>query len=416
MSYPTVEIVSQGEEVLTGQIVDTNAAWLSEKLTSMGFKLTRHITVGDRLDDLMAVFTESSKRADVCICTGGLGPTSDDLTSQAVSSAFQRPLVEDAIALRQIQQYFAQRQQQMPEANRKQALLPDGAVRLDNDWGTAPGFALNVNQCYLFCVPGVPYEMRQLFNHRIVSMLEQSFTLQPFQLVVMRTVNIGESDIQQRIQHIEIPDSVTLSYRAGLWENQTKLLFSPQYPTQQINKLVDQCAKAIGNAVFSIDGIGLAGGSLVDVIARLLTQRSSTLSLLETISAGQLTARCCADWVSQSMMINRVDQLTTLYAVRSDQFHHVDGLSEAAISIAKQLCENSQSDYSLVQLWTISAGLKDLDNALVPVVTVIADSCGKTAIREDNLFGPLKKRQVRASVIALDCLRQFLLDDAVRIS
>ncbi|HFD11179.1 MAG TPA: competence/damage-inducible protein A, partial [Crenotrichaceae bacterium] len=182
------EIISQGEEVITGQIVDTNAAWLSERLTRLGFQITRHITVGDRLDDLITTFVEVTKRADVCICTGGLGPTSDDLTSQAVATAFNRPLHEDKIALQKIQQYFTQRQKTMAVINRKQALMPEGARRLDNHWGTAPGFVLRENDCQLFCVPGVPYEMRQLFEHQIEPLLIVDYEQQASQLVTIRTV------------------------------------------------------------------------------------------------------------------------------------------------------------------------------------------------------------------------------------
>jgi Predicted nucleotide-utilizing enzyme related to molybdopterin-biosynthesis enzyme MoeA len=106
---PTLEIFSQGEEVVTGQIVDTNAAWLSEQVVAMGFTVTRHTAVGDKLDDLIALLREISVRADCCICTGGLGPTSDDLTAEAVAKAFGLPLEFDAVAFEQIKRFYAQK-------------------------------------------------------------------------------------------------------------------------------------------------------------------------------------------------------------------------------------------------------------------------------------------------------------------
>ncbi len=411
MKTPTVEILSQGEEILTGQIVDTNSAWLSEKLVKLGFTVTRHNTVGDRLDDLINVFLEITTRADVCICTGGLGPTSDDLTAQAVSNAFDLALIEDAIALEQIEQYFSSRQKVMPAINRRQALLPQSAIRLDNHWGTAPGFALQINSCWLICVPGVPYEMRQLFDAQIVALLEKQFQQQAWQLVIMRTVNMGESDIQQCIQHIILPERVTLSFRAGLWENQTKLLFPPDYPYQNMGELTQQYTQAIGESVFSIDGLKQAGGSLVDVVGRLLMQRNATLSLLETISGGKLAAHCAgASWLHHAVTVFRADQLLELYDIDCDQMSSSQLRLSAANRIAKQLCTQTGSDYALVQLWAITDDSEQLENEVIPVVTVAFGS-EQSVSCEVNLQGPMRRRHTRAAATALDLLRELLLKE-----
>ena len=148
-----VEIFSQGEELVTGQTLDTNAGWLSARLVQMGFTVSRHTTVGDNLDDLVGLLKEVAGRADCCICSGGLGPTIDDLTAEAVAIAFNRPLIFDTVAYQQISEFFSNRDRPMSESNRKQALLPKGAERLDNDWGTAPGFALQQDQCWFAFVP-----------------------------------------------------------------------------------------------------------------------------------------------------------------------------------------------------------------------------------------------------------------------
>jgi competence/damage-inducible protein CinA-like protein len=412
MKTPTVEILSQGEEVLTGQIVDTNSAWLSERLVKLGFSVSRHNTVGDRLDDLINVFLEITTRADVCICTGGLGPTSDDLTAQAVSNAFDLALIEDAVALEQIEQYFSCRQKIMPAINRRQALLPQNAIRLDNHWGTAPGFALQVNHCWLICVPGVPYEMRQLFDTQIVALLQKDFQQKPWQLVILRTVNMGESDIQQSIQHIVLPERVTLSFRAGLWENQTKLLFPPDHSFQNMDELTQKYTQAIGNSVFSIEGLKQPGGSLLDVVGRLLMQRNATLSLLETISSGKLAAHCAgASWLQHAVTIFRATQLLEMYAIDCDQLKTSQQRLSAATRIAKLLCDQTGADYSLVQLWMITDGLEQFDNEAIPVITVAFGVEEQCVIREVNLQGPMRRRHIRAAATALDLLRELLLKD-----
>jgi molybdenum cofactor synthesis domain-containing protein len=227
---PTLEIFSQGEEVVTGQTIDTNAAWLSEQVVNLGFIVTRHTAVGDKLYDLMALLREISVRADCCLCTGGLGPTSDDMTAEAVSKAFDLPLELDEIALAQIKLFFSLRQREMPESNRKQALFPKGYERIDNVWGTAPGFSLQVGRCWFAFMPGVPSEMRHLFFESIKATLSSRFDLLPSQLITLKTMGIGESAIQQRINEIPIPKSVQLGFRASPDDVQTKLLFPHDYP------------------------------------------------------------------------------------------------------------------------------------------------------------------------------------------
>ena len=298
---PTLEIFSQGEEIVTGQIADTNAAWLSQQAIQLGFTVTRHTAVGDKLEDLVGLLREIAGRADCCICTGGLGPTSDDLTAEAVALAFDLPLTFDEIAFAQIRQFFSNRNRAMPESNRKQAMLPKGAERLDNEWGTAPGFAVEYGRCRFAFIPGVPSEMQHLFLEKILPTLHQRFSLQPEQLVTIKTIGIGESAIQERLNAIAIPDRVQLGFRAGPEEVQTKLLFPADYPKPAISTLVNQVADQLGNVVFAIDGLGETAGDLVSVIDKLMSGKH-TLAVIETASHGLLTSLCVGrDWLLSAM-------------------------------------------------------------------------------------------------------------------
>ena len=157
---PTVEILSQGDEVVTGQTVDTNAAWLSDRLTALGLTVVRHTAVGDRMGDIQDVVAAARTRVDVVVSTGGLGPTEDDLTTAAVASVYGVEPVFDPVAMAHIEALYARYGRPMPEVNRKQAVLPDGCIRLDNHWGTAPAFAMEDAHCVAFFLPGVPREMR----------------------------------------------------------------------------------------------------------------------------------------------------------------------------------------------------------------------------------------------------------------
>ncbi|MDP3838798.1 MAG: CinA family nicotinamide mononucleotide deamidase-related protein, partial [Methylococcales bacterium] len=246
---PRLEIFSQGDEVVTGQIVDTNAAWLAQQAVSLGFHVTRHTAVGDRIEDLIALLGEITQRADCCLCTGGLGPTTDDLTAEAVATAFNLPLVLDTEALAHIEQFFAHRQRVMPASNAKQALFPKGAQRLDNEYGTAPGFAVQVGRCWFVFMPGVPSEMKPMYAHKVLPQLSERFALQPSNLTTLRTLGIGESAIQELMNSITIPDDVQLGYRAELGEVQTKLLFPFAYSESEKAVLVNKIAAQLGDTV-----------------------------------------------------------------------------------------------------------------------------------------------------------------------
>ena len=253
---PTLEIFSQGEEIVTGQTVDTNAAWLSQQAVTCGFTVTRHTAVGDKLDDLIILLQDISQRADCCICTGGLGPTSDDLTAEAVALAFNLPLEFDGIAFEQITRFFAHRNRMMPESNRKQAMLPQGAERIDNEWGTAPGFSLHFGRCWFAFLPGVPTEMKHLFQEHILPKLSARFLLKPDQLITIKTLGLGESVIQERIKTIALPAEVQLGFRAGTDAVQTKLWFPSDYPKTAETALVAGFAEQLGDYVFAVDGLG----------------------------------------------------------------------------------------------------------------------------------------------------------------
>ncbi|MEY3882357.1 MAG: hypothetical protein RIQ94_3153 [Pseudomonadota bacterium] len=292
---PLLEIFSQGEELVTGQIVDTNAAWLSQQAVACGFTVTRHTAVGDKLSELVTLLVDIAQRADCCICTGGLGSTNDDLTALAVAEAFDRPLTFDAKAYEQIARFFANRHRDMPESNRKQAMLPQGAKRLDNYWGTAPGFSIKHGRCWFVFLPGVPMEMKHLFQEQVLPSWPQRYSLQPRLLITFKTFGVGESALQELINGIEIPSLVDVGFRAGTDDVHIKLLFPSDYPKQKMRALIADFSAQLGEFVFAIDGLGEATGDLVFEINKQMAARNRTLAVIETISHGLLAAVRCWD-------------------------------------------------------------------------------------------------------------------------
>jgi competence/damage-inducible protein CinA-like protein len=286
------EILSQGDEVITGQTVDSNAAWLAQQLTVLGIRVVRHSSVGDDAAAIAGLVAEAATRVQLVLCSGGLGPTADDLTAVAVAAAADLPLRFDAEAMAQIERLYRRFGKPMAATNRKQAMLPLGSQRLDNRWGTAPGFALELHGAWLAFMPGVPREMRKMFGARVLPELQRRFVLQPGHLITLRTVGVGESRLQQLLagwQH----DSVSLGYRARAPEVQVKLRFPPGFSAPQRDALADTVAQPIGIGVYCREGYGRdtgPQGELGEVVLQLLGGQGLTLAVAEQGAGGVLAA------------------------------------------------------------------------------------------------------------------------------
>lgn len=392
MNRPIAEIFSQGEEVITGQVADTNAAWLSQQLVDMGFSIARHTVVGDKLQDLVELLKEIAQRADICICTGGLGPTVDDLTAEAVATAFECPLELDEQALQEIERYFAQRQKKMAEINRKQAYFPKGSTRIDNAWGTAPGFAIKQHSCWFVFFPGVPTEMRNMFREHIKKQLKTQFVLKAGKLFTIKSVGIGESDLQQKMNEFLLPENVQMSFRAKVGEVQTKLLFPPGVVD---TSCVDELITLIGDAVFVCDQPTKPSTSFIEVIDQLMVEKNLTLSVLETATQGLISAKCVGyDWLTNSTY---------------KQYIHLEqvDLIQLATDIAKELQQQHKTDLVLVQLYLGDKTKFQNKEQSIVIYSILLTPEGIVQ-NEHILAGPIKRKQNQAAIRALDLLRRFL--------
>lgn len=400
---PKVEIFSQGEELVTGQITDTNAAWLSEQLIAMGFTVTRHTTVGDRLEDLVGLLREIAGRVDCCICTGGLGPTIDDLTAEAVAIAFATPLEFDPVAYQQMTEYFSQRGRPMPESNRKQAMLPKGSTRLDNEWGTAPGFALKSGQCQFIFVPGVPSEMKQMFREKITPLVLASFKTEPWKLMTIKTIGMGESDLQACLDTLVFPEAVQLGFRTGSDEIQTKLLFPPDFPETEIKDFTYKVAKQIGDPVFAIDGQDKQKRGIASILGEMLHKQQYTLSILETISQGLMAAKCLEiDSLGESWFANSTEQICIKFNIESQ-----DDLLATANEVAKAYRIECGTDYALVQLCNREAVDYADQKQSIQLYNALATSTS-TVTQLNRVSGTIKRKQNHAALLGLDFLRRYL--------
>ena len=224
-----IEIISTGDEIVTGLVVDTNAAWLSALLLEQGWQVRRRLTVGDNLADLKAALQESASRAEVVLVCGGLGPTADDLTAQAAAEAFGQPLTLFPDWLATMAERYASRGRTMAQSNSKQAWLPRGCEILDNPVGTACGFLVSHpashGQSRLFFTPGVPFEFKQMVREQILPRLkalagEETDT----ELRRFYTFGISESALSDKLDAAPWPASIELGYRSSMPLIELKLI------------------------------------------------------------------------------------------------------------------------------------------------------------------------------------------------
>lgn len=278
-----VEMLSTGDEVLHGQIVDTNAAWLADFFFNQGLPLTRRNTVGDDLDALVAILRERSEQADVLIVNGGLGPTSDDLSALAAATAKGEGLILHPEWLETMTRFFAERGRPMAESNRKQAEIPASAEMINNPVGTACGFAIQLNRCLMFFTPGVPSEFKVMVEQEILPRLRQRFTLpDPPVCLRMTTFGCSESELAQSLNPLTLPPGVVMGYRSSMPIIELKLT-GPANQRDAMLALWPEVRKVAGDSLIFEGTEGLPAQ-----IARCLQERQLSLTLSEQFTSGLL--------------------------------------------------------------------------------------------------------------------------------
>jgi nicotinamide-nucleotide amidase len=198
------EVIAIGSELLLGQIVDTNSSYIAKRLAENGIELVQTTTVGDDLQRMKEVIKEAINRSQIVITTGGIGPTEDDLTREAIAEVFQHPLMFQPHLMEQIEELFKKRGFRMAESNRKQAYVPEGAIPIENPKGTAPGFIVETSNGAILSIPGVPLEMEYLMDNTVIPYLRKRFDIkhQVIQYKVLRACGLGESAIGLQIKDL----------------------------------------------------------------------------------------------------------------------------------------------------------------------------------------------------------------------
>jgi nicotinamide-nucleotide amidase len=285
------EVVTIGDEILFGQITDTNTQWIGTELTNIGIRVIRKSSVGDQAENILQVLNEAHQRADIIILTGGLGPTKDDITKKTLCTYFGVGMVRNETALALVTSFFAKRGREMTDLNRAQADLPANAVYMQNDWGTAPGMWIEHEGRVYVSLPGVPFEMKNLMTHRILPELQSHFATLVIKHKMILTVGIGESFLAERIEAWEdkLPSHIKLAYLPSFGGVRLRLTATGTNESVLNQELTEQVAEVL--PLIEKNVYGYDDDTLESVIGRLLQAREWTLSTAESCTGGYVAAR-----------------------------------------------------------------------------------------------------------------------------
>ena len=283
----TAHIITIGDEILYGQILDTNAQWMSQRLDEIGIKVTKRLTIGDVKSEILEAFAYSEKKADIVLITGGLGPTEDDLTKPCLAEYFGVDMETNQQALSEIADMFNRFKLELTPINRLQASLPTNCAMISNSLGTAPGMWFYENNTVFVSMPGVPFEMKEMVSAHILPKLRAQFSLPYIYHKVIRTIGIGESWLADKIKPWAdaLPKDISLAYLPSLGEVKLRLTISGKESNQEerVSNEIEKLKKYADKFIYGYDN-----DSIESVVGNMLAKTNKTLATAESCTGGYL--------------------------------------------------------------------------------------------------------------------------------
>lgn len=408
------EIISIGDELLIGQVINSNAAWMGEQLFLSGYALRRVVTIGDSETDLHEALNEAIGRAQFIFLTGGLGPTSDDITKPALCNYFHVPLVWNQEAYFQVEALFSRRGMIVTERNRQQAMLPANCTAIPNPNGTAPGMWFEHQGSIIVAMPGVPFEMKPMFADEVLPRIRLRFASNNYFFRTVMTTGAGESAIAERLKAFEdtLPEGFKLAYLPQPGIVRLRLGASGADGAQLQNLLrlkVSELVSLLPDIVYGYDN-----EMPEEVVSRLFIEQKLTLGLAESCTGGYLahlftTLPGSSAFFKGSIVAYANEAKTSVLGVDPRLISAFGAVSpEVAQAMAQGARKALQTDYAIGITGIAGPGGGTPEK---PVGTVwIAMAGPELAETEHFLFGDRRDRNIRRSALAaLNMLRKALL-------
>lgn len=420
-------ILSIGDEILLGQIMNTNAAWMSSQLTSLGIRVRHHIVIGDQFDRIQNALDFCNKDTNFIFITGGLGPTHDDITVESLAKYLKSELIFDEDWFNRMKAFFVSRGRVMPDNNRKQAFRPKNSIRIDNEWGTAPGHWIEKNNITYICTPGVPYEMEGMFRSYILPKISKLPSLKTSLKIYTRnlfTTGMGESLMAAKLDTLTpslesfLNDGLELAWLPSPYG--VKLRFtvktnSEEEAQMKMDHLESHFQKAFGDYIFAKNSAVGVEVKLEEVIGTLLNSKKKTLALAESCTGGLTTSRLTDIAGSSNYIIGSIvsysNQIKTsaLGVSESDLTQYGAVSDQVARAMANGIRNRFKSDYglSITGIAGPDGGTneKPVGTVWIALATKTETFSKKFTFEKDRL-----RNKIRSSQAAMDMLRRHLSD------
>jgi len=408
------EVITIGDEILFGQITDTNTQWIGTELTKIGIRPIRKTSVGDNKADILSAFAEAEARADVILVTGGLGPTKDDITKTTFCEYFDTELAINEDALAFITDFFVKRGRAMTEINRMQAALPKNSTYIKNHWGTAPGMWFERNGKVFVSMAGVPFEMKNLMTHAILPKLQTHFKTPTIHHKIIRTVGLGESFLAERIEAWEdaLPAHIKLAYLPHFGQVRLRLTATGADLEQlkaETQAQVEKVLPLIEKHVFGYDN-----DDLEIVIGQLLKDRSCTVATAESCTGGYVShlitkvPGSSAYFVGGVVSYSNTVKMAEL-GVKSETLAEFGAVSEqTVIEMSEGVRQKLNTDYGIA-----ASGIAGPDGGTEekPVGTIwIACAGPQGTVTKKLILGKFREQNIQlTATYLLEILRQQIL-------
>ena len=343
------EIVSIGSELLLGQIVDSNASWIAQRLAEAGVNLYYKTTVGDNMDRMVDTLNRALDRSDVVITGGGIGPTRDDLTREAVAKVTDRDVVTDPESLVELRERFQKRGFILTKNNERQAQIPDGAIVVRNPNGTAPAFIVETDRGVTISLPGVPFEMKWLVENEVIPYLREKFGLtQMIHYRILKVADLGESAVDDRIGHL-IAESTNPTVGVLAHPGQVDVRIAALAKSiDEANGLIDvvdtEVRELLGDHIFGVDD-----ETIESVIGKLVAESKATVATCEDLSGGAVATaiqEAAGPAFLESAIVNTNDALEKIARAGGENPPFEDG-AERAAALARAIRQTSGATYGI---------------------------------------------------------------------
>ena len=346
------EIITIGDEILIGQIVDTNSAWMGKQLNRIGWEISRIHTIPDTIEAIVDTLQQASSRSAAVLITGGLGPTKDDVTKDALCRFFECDLEFDQTSYDRIAERFKALNKPMKNAHRHQAMLPSKCTAIDNEYGTAPGMHFVHQSCDIISMPGVPYEMKGLMTNVVLDVLK-SRSQESVYYQTLVTANVPESVLAERLTNFELklPTHLKLAYLPHY--NLVRLRLTAKGSQAEglealVGNLIDEMKQILGNVVIADEDLPIA-----QIVGNLLKQRNETVSFAESCTGGYVAHLITSNAGSSayfpgSVVTYSYDNKTEVLGVDSEILWQDGAVSEAVVTkMARTIRIKNKTNYAL---------------------------------------------------------------------